>query len=118
MGSWQLLLTGLHSRHSITGMCLWLCTCRWFFQQLILAVDYCHKKGVANRDIKLENTLLAVSGCKAAAHAAQRPAGRCTDCADRFQHQGSWTLIVVAVAAGAASILLAQTLDARVENQV
>lgn len=36
-------------------------SCRWFFQQLILAVDYCHKKGVANRDIKLENTLLAVS---------------------------------------------------------
>ena len=33
---------------------------RWFFQQLILAVDYCHKKGVANRDIKLENTLLHV----------------------------------------------------------
>lgn len=31
---------------------------RWFFQQLILGVDYCHKKGVANRDIKLENTLL------------------------------------------------------------
>lgn len=31
---------------------------RWFFQQLVLAVDYCHKKGVANRDIKLENTLL------------------------------------------------------------
>lgn len=28
---------------------------------MILAVDYCHKKGVANRDIKLENTLLAVS---------------------------------------------------------
>ncbi len=34
---------------------------RWFFQQLALAVDYCHKKGVANRDIKLENTLLHVS---------------------------------------------------------
>ncbi|WIA16599.1 hypothetical protein OEZ85_013266 [Tetradesmus obliquus] len=33
---------------------------RWFFQQLILAVDYCHRKGVANRDIKLENTLLQV----------------------------------------------------------
>ncbi|MEW5316782.1 MAG: hypothetical protein WDW38_008132 [Sanguina aurantia] len=32
--------------------------CRWFFQQLILAIDYCHKKGVANRDIKLENLLL------------------------------------------------------------
>lgn len=34
---------------------------RWFFQQLALAVDFCHKKGVANRDIKLENTLLHVS---------------------------------------------------------
>jgi serine/threonine protein kinase len=34
---------------------------RWFFQQLILAVDYCHRKGVANRDIKLENTLLQVT---------------------------------------------------------
>jgi len=31
---------------------------RWFFQQLILAVDYTHKRGVANRDIKLENLLL------------------------------------------------------------
>lgn len=31
---------------------------RWFFQQLAIAVDYCHRKGVANRDIKLENTLL------------------------------------------------------------
>jgi serine/threonine-protein kinase SRK2 len=33
---------------------------RWFFQQLVVAVDYCHKRGVANRDIKLENTLLQV----------------------------------------------------------
>lgn len=33
---------------------------RWFFQQLILAVDYTHKRGVANRDIKLENLLLHV----------------------------------------------------------
>ncbi|KAK9829253.1 hypothetical protein WJX72_004786 [[Myrmecia] bisecta] len=31
---------------------------RWYFQQLIIAVDYCHRMGVANRDIKLENTLL------------------------------------------------------------
>jgi serine/threonine-protein kinase SRK2 len=31
---------------------------RWFFQQLIIALDFCHKKGVVNRDIKLENTLL------------------------------------------------------------
>lgn len=31
---------------------------RWFFQQLILGLDYCHKMGVVNRDIKLENSLL------------------------------------------------------------
>jgi serine/threonine-protein kinase SRK2 len=31
---------------------------RWFFQQLVIGADYCHKRGVANRDIKLENTLL------------------------------------------------------------
>jgi serine/threonine protein kinase len=47
--------TPLHCAGATTNTCL-----RWFFQQLILAVDYCHKKGVANRDIKLENTLLAV----------------------------------------------------------
>ena len=34
---------------------------RWFFQQLIIGLDYCHKMGVVNRDIKLENTLLQVS---------------------------------------------------------
>jgi serine/threonine-protein kinase SRK2 len=33
---------------------------RWFFQQLVLGMDYCHKVGVANRDIKLENTLLVL----------------------------------------------------------
>lgn len=33
---------------------------RWFFQQLILGMDYCHRKGVCNRDIKLENTLLVI----------------------------------------------------------
>jgi hypothetical protein len=32
--------------------------CRWFFQQIILALDYCHKMRISNRDIKLENTLL------------------------------------------------------------
>jgi len=34
-------------------------TARWFFQQLIIAVDYCHRKGIANRDIKLQNILLS-----------------------------------------------------------
>lgn len=32
---------------------------RFFFQQLVFAVKYCHHMGVANRDIKLENTLLS-----------------------------------------------------------
>eukprot|EP00210_Caulerpa_lentillifera_P003324 g3173.t1 len=31
---------------------------RWFFQQLIVAVDYCHRKSVIDRDIKLENVLV------------------------------------------------------------
>ncbi|GAB4815691.1 hypothetical protein N2152v2_002737 [Parachlorella kessleri] len=31
---------------------------RWFFQQTMFAIDYCHRMGVANRDVKLENTLL------------------------------------------------------------
>ena len=31
---------------------------RWYFQQIVCALDYCHRKGVASRDIKLENTLL------------------------------------------------------------
>ena len=35
---------------------------RWFFQQLIIGLDYCHRRGVVNRDIKLENTLLTVGG--------------------------------------------------------
>ncbi len=26
---------------------------RWIFQQLIIAVDYCHRLGIANRDIKV-----------------------------------------------------------------
>jgi len=33
---------------------------RWFFQQLILGMDYCHRTGVCSRDIKLENTLLVL----------------------------------------------------------
>lgn len=36
-------------------------TIRWFFQQLVQTMDYFHAKGVAHRDIKLENTLLQVS---------------------------------------------------------
>lgn len=31
---------------------------RWFFQQLILGLDFCHQLGIAHQDIKLENALL------------------------------------------------------------
>ncbi|KAK9827959.1 hypothetical protein WJX81_001199, partial [Elliptochloris bilobata] len=31
---------------------------RTFFQQLVVALEFCHELGIANRDIKLENTLL------------------------------------------------------------
>ena len=30
---------------------------RWLFQQLIIAVDYCHRLGIANRDIKVRENL-------------------------------------------------------------
>ncbi|KAL3132788.1 hypothetical protein ABBQ38_006715 [Trebouxia sp. C0009 RCD-2024] len=46
-------------RHSMSHECaLQESAARWLFQQLIVAVDYCHQMGIANRDIKLENTLL------------------------------------------------------------
>ncbi|KAK9795493.1 hypothetical protein WJX73_006956 [Symbiochloris irregularis] len=35
---------------------------RWIFQQLIIGLDYCHRRGVANRDLKLENLLLDHDG--------------------------------------------------------
>lgn len=38
--------------------CLPEALARWLFQQLITAVDYCHRVGVNNRDIKLENLLI------------------------------------------------------------
>ncbi|GIL83875.1 hypothetical protein Vretifemale_12596 [Volvox reticuliferus] len=33
---------------------------RWFFQQLILALHFCHNRGIAHRDIKPENLLLHI----------------------------------------------------------
>eukprot|EP01026_Neomeris_dumetosa_P014067 TRINITY_DN1502_c0_g1_i1.p1 TRINITY_DN1502_c0_g1~~TRINITY_DN1502_c0_g1_i1.p1 ORF type:complete len:458 (-),score=36.87 TRINITY_DN1502_c0_g1_i1:1209-2378(-) len=34
-------------------------TARWFFQQQILGLDYCHRMGIVNRDLKLENCLIS-----------------------------------------------------------
>ncbi|KAL4857616.1 Serine/threonine-protein kinase 8 [Chlorella vulgaris] len=36
---------------------------RWLFQQLIVGLDHCHRMGVANRDLKLENLLLDQDRC-------------------------------------------------------
>ncbi|KAJ9526452.1 hypothetical protein QJQ45_009926 [Haematococcus lacustris] len=36
----------------------WEAQSRWFFQQLVLALEYCHTKGVVHRDVKLENVVL------------------------------------------------------------
>lgn len=38
---------------------------RWFFQQLALAVEYCHDLGIAHRDIKLENAVLSCRSSRA-----------------------------------------------------
>lgn len=60
---------------------------RWFFQQLMIGVEYCHKRGVANRDIKLENTLLQVQhilttacNCLQGTLFVNAAAVRCKDC--------------------------------------
>ena len=34
---------------------------RLIFQQLMLALEFCHAKGIANRDLKMENLLLSSS---------------------------------------------------------
>lgn len=34
----------------------------WFMQQLVCAVDFCHRLGIANRDVKLDNMLLHGAG--------------------------------------------------------
>lgn len=49
---------------------------RWFFQQLVVGVDYCHRRGVANRDMKLENTLLQVT--------SRLDQGTCRSCRDHY----------------------------------
>ncbi len=54
---------------------------RWFFQQLILALDYCHKMNISNRDIKLENTLLHSQG------ADRRPMVKLCDFGGGSSHQ-------------------------------
>ena len=70
---------------------------RWFFQQLLVGVDYCHRMGVASRDIKLENTLLDGSPrplIKVRALGARRGTGgwgRAVDCMSPWR-SSAWGL--------------------------
>ena len=38
--------------------------CRRLFQQLMVAVDYCHRLGIANRDVKVCNRPRHCTTCK------------------------------------------------------
>lgn len=46
------------TRHLRGGLALDEDEARYFFRQLIAAVEFCHKNHVAHRDLKLDNTLL------------------------------------------------------------
>ena len=43
------------------GVGLHFAQARSVFQQLVLALHFCHSKGIVNRDLKLENLLLSSS---------------------------------------------------------
>jgi len=53
---WDLCVIG--GAHWQQGQALPEDVARLFFQQIMVAVDYSHRMGVANRDIKLDNILL------------------------------------------------------------
>mmetsp|Transcript_9712 Transcript_9712/g.18147 ORF Transcript_9712/g.18147 Transcript_9712/m.18147 type:complete len:425 (-) Transcript_9712:282-1556(-) len=46
------------TKNERAGLCIDEDEARFFFRQLISAVDYCHRNHVAHRDLKLDNTLL------------------------------------------------------------
>ncbi|KAL6779047.1 SNRK2E [Auxenochlorella protothecoides x Auxenochlorella symbiontica] len=48
-----------HLRHERPAQRLPEAEARRVFQQLVIGLDYCHTRGVANRDLKLENLLLS-----------------------------------------------------------
>ncbi|GAX76556.1 hypothetical protein CEUSTIGMA_g4002.t1 [Chlamydomonas eustigma] len=46
------------TKHTRGGLCIDEDEARYYFLQLLSAVEYCHKHHVAHRDLKLDNTLL------------------------------------------------------------
>jgi serine/threonine protein kinase len=84
---------------------------RWFFQQLIIGLDYCHRRGVVNRDIKLENTLLQVGapGITTAAAAAANVGRHRFPKRSRAQQQQKRAAPQCCSKAGSCTVLLSLT---------
>lgn len=63
---------------------------RFIFQQLMIAVDFCHKNGKVNRDIKLANVLLQVGLRWLKGAAGEAPHAQSLGYGHAWQGMGSW----------------------------
>lgn len=54
----EFVMSRFDTVHLRNGLCLDEDEARYFFRQLLSAVEYCHSHQVAHRDLKLDNTLL------------------------------------------------------------
>ena len=50
---------------------------RYIFQHLLVAIDYCHRLGIANRDIKVHEPALPPSMCSTGTTAETGPGPGC-----------------------------------------
>ena len=73
---------GLASSHSVP-----VPAARWYFQQLMMAVSYCHAMGIVNRDIKVPCAQPAGSSPRTASHGMQLRPGPTLHCPVRAQRR-------------------------------